>query len=749
MKQNTHYQYLAQPDPDTNSTNWADINDDMLPQSDNNFDSLFLSNIYPPRGNGKGDVVFTTSIDSYSKEQQSIVEMLPQHMRCMLPPPGVLSTEELERTTMLILEYQDVFVGADGRVGYTDQISHKIDTGEAVPIKDRLRKSSYVEREKITQEVTKMLAEGQISPSSSPWGAGVVLVEKKDGAVRFCIDYRRLNQVTKKDAYPLPKIEECLDRLLGNKYFHVVDCCSGYWQVKVHPEDKEKTAFITPIGLFEWEVMPFGLCNAPATFCRLMEKVLSDICWSRCLVYLDDIVSFGKDFAEALLNLGLVLERLRRSNMKLKPKKCELFRTRVEYLGHEVSDKGIKPSSKKVEVLQNWPVPTNQTEVRTFLGFCSYYRRFIESFAAIAKPLYDLTCKGIKVPVPLKESQLAAFCTLRDSLCQRVMMHYVVPGHPFILDTDASGESVGACLSQRIDEEERPLAFASKILNKTRRSYCTTKRELYAVVYFMRYFQGYIRFSDVFIRTDHSCLRWLTTFRGADTRGHTDPMYFRWITELDSHRGWTTISYREGKLHQNADSMSRINPHVPRHETVYGPARRDCGFAECTQCSIQFRDHRKILKDVYSSSEDDDTPYPPPGNDRGGPSPRGKESKDDGPDEGDYMLHMLVAMRQQHQQLLDGNSTYQFPKEIGVHLSQKGKMHTKQGKPGTHIQSGSILITERSSPSPVGKEMGMRGRCGLRERGRLTKPSRFGFDDGNKENQDLFPSRRIKKVSKP
>ncbi|MCP3954366.1 MAG: hypothetical protein GY697_19445, partial [Desulfobacterales bacterium] len=209
----------------------------------------------------------------------------------------------------------------------------------------------------------------------------------------------------------------------------------------------------------------------------------------------------------------------------LKPKKCELFRTHVEYLGHEVSAEGIRPSADKVSILNDWPEPISQTEVRTFLGFCSYYRRFLENFAAMAKPLYDLTCKGVRVPVPLTEEQRTAFQNILYALKKRVMMHYVQPGYPFILDTDARQFAIGGVLSQKIGEKEYPLAFASKVLSPTRRSYCTPKRELYAIVFFMRYFQGYIRFSDILIRTDHSCFRGLTTFRGGGGRGGWDRMY--------------------------------------------------------------------------------------------------------------------------------------------------------------------------------------------------------------------------------
>ena len=581
----------------------------------------------------------------YQDYEARMMRRLPAHMRCMLPPAGVLTEEEFASAVDLILEFEDVFVGPDGEVGYTNRIQHEIDTEDHEPIKLNPRKKSYMEKEHIAGEVAKLLASGQIRASKSPWGAPVVLVKKKDGTLRFCIDFRRLNDCTKKDAYPLPRIEECLECLGGNRFFHTMDLASGYWQVAVHPDDCEKTAFITPQGLFEWVVMPFGLCNAPATFCRLMELVLSDIVWRKCLVYLDDVISFGETCGEAMDNLRLVLLRLRMSNLKLKPKKCELFRTQVEYLGHQVTQEGIRPSEKKVEVLGKWKLPTSVTEVRTFLGFCSYYRRFVENFSALAQPLTALTKKGVVFPKKLDGECQEAFRSLIAILRQRVMLHYVEPKCKFVLDTDASQYAIGAALSQRVGDEERPLAFASKMLNTSRQRYCTTKRELYAVVYFLRYFQGYVRFSDVEIRTDHQCLKWLKNFRGPDQ------MYYRWITELDGWGTWTTITYRQGKANANADAMSRINLDPPRrrHESIYGPARRDCGYGNCIQCRQQFQAQRELIRLANSDSDEDqedpgEGPYP-------GYELDGMEDEDtsegDQPDPGDYALWELLVIRKE------------------------------------------------------------------------------------------------------
>ena len=268
-----------------------------------------------------------------------------------------VSALEREQLFHLLVEYRDIFAASSADLGRTTKVQHGIHTGEHPPIRQSVRRVPAAHREQAREGVQDMLQKGIIRPSSSPWASPLVLVRKKDGSMRFCVDYRQLNSVTRKDAYPIPRIDETLDTLSGSCIFTTLDLLSGYWQVEVRPEDREKTAVCTSERLFEFNVMPFGLCNAPATFQRLMDCVLAGLHWQSCLVYLDDVLILGRSFSEHLHNLRDVFDRLREAGLKLKPSKCTFGQKEVAFLGHIVSDQGIAPDPAKVAAITNWPTP--------------------------------------------------------------------------------------------------------------------------------------------------------------------------------------------------------------------------------------------------------------------------------------------------------------------------------------------------------------------------------------------------------
>ncbi|CAI5668089.1 unnamed protein product [Oreochromis niloticus] len=308
---------------------------------------------------------------------------------------------------------------------------------------------SQVEEEKIRE----MAAAGVIEPSNSPWVAPVVLVGKKDGSPRFCVDFCRLSAVTKKDSYLLPRIDEALDYVTGSSWFSSLDLRSSYWQVELAPEARPKTAFTIGQGLWQFRVMPFGLCNAPATFERLMERVLVNIPRSRCVVYLDDLLVHGGDFDSALSHLSEVFSAIRRAGLRLNPAKCRLLARETTFLGHVISAQGIATDPAKVAAVRDWPTPSNVKELRSFLGLASYYRRFIKGFATIASPLHRLTDKG--QPFGWGDACAAAFAQLKEALTRAPVLSYPDARQPFIVDTDASNVGVGVVLSQQDEAGER------------------------------------------------------------------------------------------------------------------------------------------------------------------------------------------------------------------------------------------------------------------------------------------------------
>ena len=297
-------------------------------------------------------------------------------------------SELINEAKQLFHKYAHIFVLVSSDMGHTSIVKHKIRLDNYTPFKERYHRIPPNLYEEVKNHLKEMIEVGAIHKSNSPWASAVVLVRKKDGSLRFCIDLRKLNAQTIKDAYSLPRIDKTLDCLGGATIFSSLDQKSGYWQVEMEEESKPLTAFtVGPLGFYECERMPFGLTNAPATFQHLMENCLGELHLSWCIIYLDDIIVFSDDPKEHLTRLRGVFAKLAKAGLRLKPSKCEFFKTKITYLGHIVSSKGIETDPKKVEAVKNWTVPKTVTDVRSFLGFTNHYRRFIRGYANVAKPL--------------------------------------------------------------------------------------------------------------------------------------------------------------------------------------------------------------------------------------------------------------------------------------------------------------------------------------------------------------------------
>ena len=402
------------------------------------------------------------------------------------------------------------------------------------------------------------------------------------------MDYRRINLLTRKDAWPIPRTQDCLDALEGSILFSTLDITSAYNQIPVREEDIPKTAFVTRYGLYEFTTMPFGLTGAPKTFQRLMEIVLSELQWSACLIYLDDVIIFSQTFDEHLERVRLVLDRIAAAGLKLKPRQCHLFAKEVTFLGNVLSSQGVLPNSDNAQKLLDWPEPRTVTEVRGFLGLGNYYRRFVRNFSQIAQPMTDLTKKGNSFrwsPACQK-----AFEDLKRILCSAEVMAYPASEGLFILDTDASDKAVGAVLSQVQDDRERVIAFGSHALNKAERNYCVTDRELLAVKHFVEHYRQYLLGRKFLIRTDHQALRWLFSLKEPKAR------IARWIEILSAFD--FEIEYRPGQKHGNADALSRC-PEPQQCQCSKEVPDLKCGpCSKCRRKSTMMQSSWKELHDV-------------------------------------------------------------------------------------------------------------------------------------------------------
>lgn len=464
-----------------------------------------------------------------------------------------MSHEEKDAISKICYEYKDIFYHEDIPLTFTHEIKHHIRTENDNPIYVKQYRQSPSQAKEIRNQVEKLLQDNVIKPSFSPWSAPVHLVPKKLDAsneqkYRMVIDYRKLNEITTDDKYPLPNISDIFDKLGNSSYFTTLDLASGYHQIEILESDQPKTAFSTQFGHYEFYRMPFGLKTAPATFQRAMDNILKGLQGVHCMIYLDDIIIFSSTLEEHISKLTTVFQTLRKANLKIQLDKSEFFRKEVLYLGHTITKEGLKPNEDKVISVLRYPLPRTQKEIKSFLGLLGYYRRFIPDFAKITKPMTSFLKKGVKFEATKEYKE--AFETCKSLLTNAPLLQYPDFSKPFILTTDASNIALGAVLSQGTIGQDKPIAYASRTLLKPEENYSTIEKELLAVLWAVRHFRPYLYGKKFFIYTDHRPLAWLYSLSEPNSK------LTRWRLKLQEF-DFKTL-YKAGKQNSNADALSRI-----------------------------------------------------------------------------------------------------------------------------------------------------------------------------------------------
>ena len=501
---------------------------------------------------GKPLNVYSVSLPSESAERTKWRQL--QLMSLLEQSESSLSEDHLPLRELLT-EYHSIFSIEDDERGETDMIEFEISTGDGAPKRQPVRRIPFAARQEVIRQLERMQRIGVIQPSKSPWASPVVLVRKRDGSLRFCIDYRALNSVTKPDLFPLPRINDLMDQLGASRCFTTLDLAAGYWQIKVRPDSQEKTAFITHEGLFEFRVMPFGVMNAPAVFQRLMQRVLAGLkteCGKEFVsVYLDDVIIFSETLQDHVRHLRMVFDRIRAANLKLNPKKCKFMCDEVDYLGHLVTPAGLRPNNRNLDAVKHFPVPTNLRQLRQFLGLTSHYRRFIMNYSQLAHPLYQLTRKGALFHWTADCE--SAFESLRMKLITAPVLAYPNFDNDFVLETDASKQGLGAILSQyQTDRRLHPVAYASRSVSLAEANYAITDLETLAVVWAVTHFRYHLYGHVVTIITDHAAVK---AILGAP---NLSGKHARWWSRVyGSGIKKVEIVHRAGNRNQHADALSR------------------------------------------------------------------------------------------------------------------------------------------------------------------------------------------------
>lgn len=477
-----------------------------------------------------------------------------------------LNVNEKQILNNLLIKFQELFQPADEKLPFTTRIKAEIRTTDNNPVYSKSYPYPQALKEEVEKQITKLLKDGIIQPSKSPYNSPIWIVQKKMDAsnerkYRMVIDYRKLNSKTISDKYPIPDTSTVLANLGKNKYFTTLDLASGFHQVPMSEQDIEKTAFSINNGKYEFVRMPFGLKNAPGIFQRVMDDVLREHIGKICHVYIDDIIIFGKTLEEHIQNIETIFTTLRKANFRIQPDKSEFLKTEVEFLGFIVSQNGLKPNQKKIEAIQKYPQPTNLKQLRMFLGLSGYYRRFIRDYAKLAKPLTNLLrgedghrriskneSKNFKIN--LDDDAVQAFNTIRNILSSEDVLIFPDFSKPFILTTDASDKALGAVLSQITPDGERPISFISKSLSRPEENYATNEKELLAIVWALNSFRNFIYGAKITIYTDHMPLTFAISPKNVNAK------LKRWKAYIEEHD--YEMFYKKGKSNVVADALSRI-----------------------------------------------------------------------------------------------------------------------------------------------------------------------------------------------
>ncbi len=465
-----------------------------------------------------------------------------------------MNEEEKQKLEYILKANSDLFFQEGKNLSHTHEIQHEIVTKTSRPTYNKIYRYPQIHEEEISRQMNEMLRQGIIKESNSPYNSPLWIVPKKqDNSMkkkwRIVIDYRKLNEVTIDDKFPIPHIETILSKLGRAQYFTTLDLAKGFHQVLIKEEDRPKTAFSTPQGHFEFIRMPFGLKNAPATFQRLMNSVLREYINKICVVYLDDILIFSSSIEEHTQNINKIFSALRKHNLKIQVDKCKFFAKTTEFLGHTLTTEGIQPNLSKIENIQKLKLPTTSKQIKSFLGITGYYRKFVRDYAKVAHGLTKYLKKDIKINT--RDPQyISSFEKLKNLLVSPPILKYPDFNKKFGISTDASDFAIGAVLTQ----DSHPISYASRTLNKHERSYSTTEKELLAIVWAVTYYRPYIYGRAFDLLTDHQPLKWLQIKnKGKDI----NPRLQRWLIKLGEYN--ININYVKGKENNVADFLSRID----------------------------------------------------------------------------------------------------------------------------------------------------------------------------------------------